>query len=290
METIEKENIEYTGVFPFMSDIQIYNIAKENYLKTKDGPWQDYLDALIAERDKGLKEAQGMPTEKTEEDDVMSRISESTRRALKEPRDSRYGISSYSLALAEEMARKSAGRGKLPTGFIYKNPYLLPDDVMAELMKKVAEDNKNRQTDLSDDFDENGLLKHDCEYLKAIRERARERKRREDAGLEPLPEIDSYDIRWGNKTITMETQADKVRHQEFENKIEQLEISPVSKQKLMTFIMQLGKEEKSYSVEQFRKLGGNYLTAFLNPAIEAGIIIKIGEQKNAKYKVNYQFV
>ena len=287
METIEKENIEYTGVFPFMSDIQIYNIAKENYLKTKDGPWQAYLDALIGERDDSLKEAQGMPTERSKEEDDMSRISESTRRALKEPRDSRYGISSYSLALAEEMARKSAGRGKLPTGFIYKNPYLLPDDVMAELMEKVAEDNKNKQTDLSDDFDENGLLKHDCEYLKAVRERAKERKRREDAGLEPLPEIDSYDIRWGNKPITMETQADKVRQQAFENKIEQLEISPVSKQKLMTFIMQLGKQEKPYSVEQFRKLGHNYLTAFLNPAIEAGIIIKNGSREQATYRVNY---
>ena len=287
MKTKEEKTIEYTGVFPFMSDIQIYNIAKENYLKTKDGPWQAYLNALIEERDESLKEAQGMTTERTKEEDVMSRMSESTRRALKEPRDSRYGISSYSLALAEQMRSKSACRGKLPSGFVYKNAYLLPDDVMAELMAKVAEDNKNKQTDLSDDFDENGLLKHDCEYLKAVREKAKERKRREDADLEPLPEIDSYDTRWGNIVIIEETQAHKDRHKEFENKIAQLEISPVSKQKLMSFIMQLGKEEKPYSVEQFRKLGGNYLNAFLNPAIEAGIIVKNGSRENATYRVSY---
>jgi hypothetical protein len=55
----------------------------------------------------------------------------------------------------------------------------------------------------------------------------------------------------------------------------------------MSFITQLGKEEMPYSVEQFRKLGGNYLNAFLNPAIEAGIIVKNGSRENATYRVSY---
>jgi len=38
--------------------------------------------------------------------------------------------------------------------------------------------------------------------------------------------------------------------------------------------------------EEFRRFGGDYLTQFLNPAIEAGIIIKTGNQKSARYKVN----
>jgi len=85
----------------------------------------------------------------------------------------------------------------------------------------------------------------------------------------------------------IETQEDIDRQQAIQDKIEKLQVSTISKQKLNTFITFLGKEEKPYTVKQFRYLDGNYLSVFLNPAIEAGIIIKYGSRENATYKVNY---
>jgi len=282
METKEEKNIEYTGSFPFMSDIQIYNIAKETYVKNKDGSWDEYLNVLLAARDAGLREASGIQTEKTNEDDIVPRMSESTKKALVEPRDSRYGISSNSFILAEEMRSKSSGCGKLTDGYVYKNPYLLPAEQMAELMNKTAE--LEQPVDQSVDFDENGLLKYDCEFRAEARARAADRKNRIESGLEPLPEYDGYEKRWGKR---IETQEDIDSQQALREKIDKLEISPVNKQKLTTFITFLGKDEKPYTTEQFRYLGHNYLIAFLNPAIDAGIIIKKGEQKRSTYRVNY---
>jgi len=281
METKEEIKIVYTGSFPFMTDIQIYNIAKETYVKTKSGPWQHYLDTLLAARNEGLSEAQGIPSEKANENDIISRMSESTKKALREPIDTRFGISSHSLVLAEEMRAKSYGCSKQNSRYVYKNPYLLPEEQMAELISKTAE--LEQPIDHSEDFDENGLLKHDCGFLVEMRKRAADNQKRIEAGLKPV-EYDNYEKMWGKK---IETQEDIDRQQAIQDKIEKLQVSTISKQKLNTFITFLGKEEKPYTVKQFRYLDGNYLSVFLNPAIEAGIIIKYGSRENATYKVNY---
>ena len=166
--------------------------------------------------------------------------------------------------------------------YAFINPYLLPPEQNAELMKKVAE--QEPEKDLSEDFNENGLLKHDCDFLVEMRAFASDNQKRIESGLEPLSGYDHYERRWGKKN---ETQHDIDQQQAIQDKIEKLQISLISKQKLNTFITFLGKDEKPYTVKQFRYLDGNYLTVFLNPAIEAGIIIKNGSRKNATYKVNY---
>jgi len=46
-------------------------------------------------------------------------------------------------------------------------------------------------------------------------------------------------------------------------------------------------DEKPYSSERFRNVGSDYLTAFLDPAVNAGILIRTGEQTKATYRVTY---
>jgi len=202
MENKEEKNIVYTGSFPFMTDIQVYNIAKETYVKTKNGPWQHYLDTLIEARDEGINEALGILTETTNKNDILFRMSESTKKALRQPKDSRYGITSYSLALAEEMRTKNYGGGNLKQGYVFKNPYLLPPEQMPSLLKKVP--TPEQPAEESEDFDENGLLKHDCEFRVEARARAAEKQKRIESGLEPLPEDDIYEKRWGKNDETQE--------------------------------------------------------------------------------------
>ena len=185
-----------------MTDIQIYNIAKDTYVKTKNGPWQHYLDTLINARDQGINESLGIPSKKTNEADIISRMSESTQRAFKERRDSRYGISSHSLALAEEMRAKNYGGSNLKQGYVFKNPYLLPPEQIALLMQKVP--TPEQPSDQSEDFDENGLLKHNCEFRVEARKRADDKQKRIESGLEPLPVDDIYEKRWGKKDETQE--------------------------------------------------------------------------------------
>jgi len=168
-----------------MTDIQIYNIAKDTYVKIKNGPWQHYLDTLINARDEGLNEALGIPTEKTAANDILSRMSESTIKALREPKDSRYGISSHSIAVAEEMRAKNYGGGISKQAYVFKNPYLLSREQIALLVQKVP--TPEQPSAQSEDFDENGLLKYDCKYRVEARARAAENQKRIESCVESLP-------------------------------------------------------------------------------------------------------
>ena len=149
---------------------------------------------------------------------------------------------------------------------LYKNPYCLTEDQL----KNLSSNRPSEIDTLKADFDENGLLKIDCQFRKDIR-----------AGKISLTD-ESPVI---NKNEISEKSVEQSK--KLEEKIQTLKITRTSKEKLRYFVKHLGHEEKSYSVEEFRRFGGDYLTQFLNPAIEAGIIIKTGNQKSAKYKVNY---
>ena len=148
---------------------------------------------------------------------------------------------------------------------LYKNPYCLTEDQLKNLPP-----NQPSEIDvLKADFDEYGILKFDCQFRKDIR-----------AGKISLTD-DQPAIK--NEASEKSTEQSK----KLEEKIQALKITRTSKEKLRYFVKYLGQEENPYSVEEFRRLGGDYLMQFLNPAIEAGIIIKTGNQKSAKYKVNY---
>ena len=147
---------------------------------------------------------------------------------------------------------------------VYKNPYCLSEQQLKNLSPNWPSEIDAQKAD----FDENGLLKFDCQFRKDIR-----------SGKISLSDDQPTII--NNDRIQMSIKQSK----KLEERIEALHITRSSKEKLRYFVKYLGREEKPYSVEEFRRLGHNYLDSFLNPAIDAGIIVKTGTRGKALYKV-----
>ena len=148
--------------------------------------------------------------------------------------------------------------------YIYQNPYCLSE----EQLKNLSPNQPSEIDTLKADFDENGLLKIDCQFRKDIRS-------------SKISLSDDQPTIINNGRIQTSIKQSK----KLEERIEALNITRSSKEKLRYFVKYLGHGEKPYSVEEFRRLGHNYLDSFLNPAIDAGIIVKTGTRGKALYKV-----